>query len=124
MGRVSAANEAHCSIYNIGLKAHDVIKGKSQNTLWDLGTRFAQYKLAPSVTVLASLASGKNVIGQEQTATETLIRSYSPLVLQEIVDQYQSTEALSDAALAGLAAGTGVGVSVHNKSKKKTSKFR
>lgn len=49
-----------------------------------------KYKAGPSVTVPVTLATGENVIGQKQTAGETLLKSVTTLVAQEAYDISQS----------------------------------
>lgn len=78
------------------------------------GLRFMSYKVSPAISVPRALLTGENAIGQDQELSETLIRSITPLMLQEAYDVHQNTE--SEARTAGaLAAGFfGVGISEHN----------
>lgn len=79
--------------------------------LIDAGRRFLSYKLSPAVNLPATLLTGKNIIGQEQSAQETLLRSISPLIAQETVEIYQQTEDASKTALTAALQFLGVGVS-------------
>lgn len=76
----------------------------------EAATQFLKYKLSPAVTLPISLASGENVIGQEQGAGETVLRAVTPLTLQEAVDVGIENESIA-AGLAGFGAGFfGLGV--------------
>lgn len=83
--------------------------------LLDAGLRFLSYKLSPAVTVPLAVASGENIIGQEQEIDETLLRSIVPLGLQEAWDVGHETESAGAAAGALGASFLGIGVQQHEK---------
>lgn len=78
--------------------------------LLDVGGRYLAYKLAPSVTIPYSLLSGKNVIGEDQTITQTLVGSISPLIAQDAYSLFDENESKTLAAAATAATFFGMGV--------------
>lgn len=81
----------------------------------DSGMKFLSYKLSPAVTVPLALASGENIIGQEQDIPETLIRSVVPLTLQEAWDVARENESVAAGAGAAVLGGLGVSVQQHER---------
>ncbi|MCA8947064.1 MAG: hypothetical protein KDB29_12605 [Planctomycetes bacterium] len=53
-------------------------------------SRFLQYKLSPAITIPMTLITGRNVIFQEQSRTETLVRSLFPLYWQDVYEAYDA----------------------------------
>jgi t-SNARE complex subunit (syntaxin) len=100
-----------------GLDRVGLHQSEKQIDLLDAGRRFMTYKLAPSVTIPATLLTGKNVIGQEQEIPETVIRSIVPLLAQDVVSVYEDTESVPATAAAAGAAFLGAGVSTQKPKK-------
>jgi hypothetical protein len=61
--------------------------GREENPLEMLG-RFSSYKLAPAITVPLELLTGKSLIGEERTVTETMLKSVVPMVYEDVYDAY------------------------------------
>lgn len=101
------------SVIISGAKSIGWMKGKSREAALDSVLRFGKYKAAPTITVTNALWSGYNVIGREQSRTETIIRAYMPLTFQEMIDQFKETEDWFDTAWTGVGSGVGLGLSVH-----------
>lgn len=65
---------------------------------YDTFSRFAKYKLSPTVGLLMEAATGKNVIGQEVTLTETMANAGIPIIIESTRDALKGGGA-GDAAL-------------------------
>ena len=72
---------------------------------------FFWYKTSPAVGIIVTLIDEENAIGQEQTAAETALRAITPLWVQETYEVAENSKDTLKAALAALAAGTGIGIS-------------
>jgi len=83
--------------------------------------RFAQYKLAPSVTIPQSLITGKTLIGEKVTPSDVAIKSIIPLVYEDIYDAYKSG-GIDRAAMSTALGLVGVGVNTYKDKKKKEKK--
>lgn len=101
-----------------GLDKVGLHESKPPVDLLDAGRRFLSYKLAPSVTIPTTLLTGKNVIGQPEEASETLLRSITPLLAQDMFEAFQDTQSLTEAGAAGALSFVGVGVSTQKPKKK------
>ena len=86
---------------------------------YELLGRFVSYKFSPAVGLLAELATGETVIGEETTALRSLLRSGTPLIVDEIYEAWRH-DGVGKAILTGALAGLGVGVSTYEDSKTKT----
>jgi hypothetical protein len=84
-----------------------------ENAAKNLGNFFL-YKTSPLVQIPATLRSGKNIIGQDQGRIETVIRSVSPLALQEAVDVGIHSKSVVKGVAAGLGSGIGLGIQEHD----------
>jgi hypothetical protein len=85
----------------------------------EAGRRFLTYKLAPSVTIPAALLTGKDVVGNPQEPSETLLRSIVPLLGQDVFEVYKDTDDAATAAAVGALSFVGVGVNQQPPRKKK-----
>lgn len=79
--------------------------------------RFAQYKLAPSVTIPQSLITGKTLVGEKVTPSDVAIRSIIPLVYEDIYDAYKSG-GISKATVSTALGLVGVGVNTYKQKDK------
>lgn len=101
-----------------GLDKAGLHESKPPVDLLDAGRRFLSYKLAPSVTIPITLLTGKNVIGQPEEASETLLRSITPLLAQDMFEAFEDSQSLTQAGAAGALSFVGVGVSTQKPKKK------
>lgn len=65
---------------------------------FDLLYRFAAYKTAPHVGIVYQLYTGKDIVGQPVTPTETAINAALPIIVESTIEAYQR-EGLSKAAV-------------------------
>lgn len=73
-----------------------------------IGT-YLKYKLAPGITAATMLATQRDMLGEEIGTGEALVRSVTPILLQEAVDSFQQEGALWAFGALGLSMiGTGV----------------
>lgn len=82
----------------------------------ELVWNYGKYKLAPSITLPYTLATGHNVVYEEQGRLEALGRSLLPMVVEDIGEA--ALEEKGDVALAAVAP-LGVGVATHEDSQTK-----
>ena len=64
--------------------------------------RFVKYKIAPSIAIPHELLTGKTVIGEETTPSETAIRSIIPIVYEDIADAYREYGIIGASVFGGL----------------------
>lgn len=87
----------------------------------DAARRFLSYKLSFGVTVPNQLFTGKDIVGNKVTLTETAAKSLIPMVITSTYDVWRDTHDASMTALAGTLNLLGVGVSSYKKKKRKKS---
>lgn len=76
--------------------------------------RFFGYKSSPALSLVHDLGTGKTLVGEEQTAPETLIRAIAPLIVEELIDAI-SIEGIGGAAVSAPLNFFGVGVNTYVK---------
>ncbi len=84
----------------------------------DLISRFTQYKTSPGITLPLELATGRTIIGQPTTVSESLARAVVPLAFQDILDAYKAG-GIDRAALSTGLEFFGVGVNTYNRATKR-----
>jgi len=99
-------------------------KMNTRKDILDTATGFAQYKISPLMTIPLELIEKKNIVGQEVTPPETLIRAVTPLVAQEIYDTMKMEKDPVKVGAYGTLAILGSGVSTYKKRKKKRKDIR
>lgn len=87
----------------------------------ELVSRFAAFKLAPSITVPTELYRGRSIVGEPMTPTETAIRSVTPMVYDDIFDAYRR-DGLGVATASGVFNFLGVGTNTYEDSETQTRK--
>lgn len=85
---------------------------KNPNPIRD-AMSFASYKLHPAITTGTTLATGKNIIGQEESAWKTLRNAYTPLIVQTALETWTEEQDAALTAAAVLSEGIGVGVNTY-----------
>lgn len=81
--------------------------------------RFAQYKLAPSMTVPLELYRGQSIVGEERDISSTMAHALVPMVYEDIWDAYKEA-GFGRVALSGGLAFHGIGVNTYADSESKT----
>ena len=88
-------------------------------------TRYALYKLSPSVNFLASAALRENVLGQKQGDTENVLRHTTPLIFQMIYEMETDKQSGVGSLFWGVPAEFyGLGVQSYKPNKKKKGSSR
>ena len=77
-----------------------------------LSWQFFRYKFHPTINMLAHLGSGEDAVGNKTTIPEALIKSFTPLLLQDIYEAYKN-DGIGMAVGAGAASFVGVGASTY-----------
>ena len=77
----------------------------------DLVTRFAAFKLSPAITLPHEFYTGKDMVGQPVTPSESAVNAVTPMVYDDIVEAYKDgglgrTAWTSPAAFLGTAVNT------------------
>jgi len=80
----------------------------------DLGN-FVMYKTSPALQLPWTLATGKNVIGQDVEWHDAIVRGVTPLPVQEFAAVAANTGSAVKGVLAVGGAGSGIGVQEHTK---------
>ena len=96
----------------VGLTGKDLTKSEKDFDPVEAIGRFAAFKLAPSVTVTRELLTGKTMVGEEVSPTESMANSVLPLMFNDVADAYKSGGA-GTAALSGGLSFLGVGVGTY-----------
>ena len=96
----------------IGLTGKDLTKSEKDFDPVEAIGRFAAFKMAPSVTVTRELLTGKTMVGEEISPTESMANSVLPLMFNDVADAYKSGGA-GMAALSGGLSFLGVGVGTY-----------
>lgn len=76
----------------------------------DLITRFAIFKIAPAIAIPKELITGRTVVGEPRTPTETAAEALLPIVFQDVLEAWR-LDGAEAAALAGGLGFFGVGTS-------------
>ena len=108
--------------FRIGLSGIDRLRTEDpvrNSDPFSLIGQFVSYKFAPPITLAHTLLTGKNIIGQKESITETTVNAMLPLVIQDIRDAWE-LEGPKKAAVAGTAAFFGLGVSTFKDSESAT----
>lgn len=103
-------------LMSIALTGKDVYSGEKVKQSDDVLTRayrFASYKLDPALTLTHDLIMRRNMVGDEQSPTETMVRAAFPLIVNDVYDAYQADQDIKKAARIGAAGNLGVGVNVY-----------
>jgi hypothetical protein len=78
----------------------------------DIIYRFSSYKLAPSITIPKELYTGKTMVGEKVTPSQTAVRTILPMFIEDVRDAYREVgtgQAISVGALTFM----GVGASTY-----------
>ncbi len=70
--------------------------------------RFLRYKLSPAISLPLELAQGRNAIGQKVNPLQSMIKNFTPLVAEEIVETYSSNPLLGAILAPFILLGVGV----------------
>jgi len=82
--------------------------------IWNLLTRYFEYKQAPGLSMARTALSGKDAVGNEVSLSDYLIKAFTPLNVSEIISVAKEKGWLSkEVAGAGAAGFVGVGSSTY-----------
>lgn len=106
-----------------GFTGKDLKEVEKEFDFIDAFGRFVSYKLAPSVTLGNEILTGRTIVGEETTPSETAIRAIMPIVIEDIFEAYKDQGVGKAAAVAPFSL-LGVGASTFEKGKKKPAAGR